>query len=527
MTTSVFTGFGVHGDLDSLPLAKNVEKKGGLLRKSISGITDYLVIKDLPHAGTSKLREAVAQMNAGKSIQIITEEDLNNALSGKTKTGTSKASRSSSTSNPSRASASSSSKSTAKKKIDEQKDQLESIISNASTELGAVSSDGMDAEQQAALKEAQGILENMQSEMDSTKSALEKHAENLRKQEEEKGKRMAEAKAKGKSSKDEADMLAVLLIEEDQGNLYRSDDDFAETFAEDFAAYDSKQLIKLRQKVRPKMHDASFQASAKEELLSRPVKDRFSISTANWFNLSNLWDFDEKGSLAIEKTKQYYRDSEMREVRDLMAKHKQAGIDSVNSQLTSFNSTWTSFMGVRNDLHICIGLCEEPIPDSRKVFDVMIDGTNHAYIQLQHPSMGFLTIPIMNLFASVWKTTPEKIWDAALNNEINDSRGVYGRSRSDAISAKAKALAAIKPHNSQPKQSTTTQTRNAQASQVTTKPVVGESSHNDTRIREIQGKIATLKRELDSIKGIFGFVKRNKIKKEISDLENELNMLRK
>ena len=84
----VFTGFGVlsSGDLKSLPLVQEVEKKGGLIRKSISGVTDYLVVKNIANAGTTKLQDAVTQMNAGKPIRIITEESLKNALQGKTKT---------------------------------------------------------------------------------------------------------------------------------------------------------------------------------------------------------------------------------------------------------------------------------------------------------------------------------------------------------------------------------------------------------------------------------------------------------
>lgn len=327
-------------------------------------------------------------------------------------------------------------------------------------------------------------------------------------------------------------MLAVLLIEEDQGNLNRPDDDFATTFAEDFAAYTPQQLISLRAKVRPKMHDSSFVEAAKRDMLSRPVKDRFGISTANWFNLSNLWDFNDKGAKAIEKTRQYYRESEMYELRNLMSDHKQAGIDSVNSQLSGINSAWDSFGGVRNDLHICIGTCDEPIPDSRKVFDVMIDGTNHVYIQLQHPSMGYLTIPIMNLFASVWKTTPEKVWDAALNNSINDSRSVsLVTSRADALKAKNKALSAIGMTTSQVKKpSDPPSTQKSTPRSVPSNPSIYNTStpsNNSKRIKEIEETIASLRREHDSIRGIFGFVKKNKIKKEINELEQELNILRR
>lgn len=171
---------------------------------------------------------------------------------------------------------------------------LEESVKSMSSEIEKATEEGMTQEQKQAIKEAQGILDNMHEQAQSTSDALKKHAENLRKQEEEKEKRIAEARAKGKSSKDESDMLAVLLIEEDLGNLNRNNDEFATTFAEDFAAYTPEQLINLRAKVRPKMYVTAFIESATEDMLSRSIKDRFSISTANWFNLCNDWDVTVK-----------------------------------------------------------------------------------------------------------------------------------------------------------------------------------------------------------------------------------------
>ncbi|MBO5567845.1 MAG: hypothetical protein J6A79_02705 [Clostridia bacterium] len=542
----VLTGFGEYED----GVIAEIEERGGVIHSHMVKMADYLIVC-LESPGASKVKEALNWRKKGASNQIVSDYQMWQAMLGKAssssvaqkkptatpKTTSSSASRSSTvtqnkTASTSASKAPSSTSSRAKKTASDQMAGLEKTVSSTASELANAARTATTAEEKKAIQEAQSILENMQSEMSSTSSALEKHAEHLRKQEEEKEKRMAEARAKGKSSKDETDMLAVLLIEEDQGNLNRPDDDFASTFAEDFAAYTPQQLISLRAKVKPKMHDSSFVEAAKEDMLSRPVKDRFGISTANWFNLSNLWDFNDKGAKAIEKTRQYYRESEMYELRKLMSDHKQAGIDSVNSQLSGFNSAWDSFGGVRNDLHICIGTCDEPIPDSRKVFDVMIDGTNHAYIQLQHPSMGYLTIPIMNLFASVWKTTPEKVWEAALNNSINDSRSVSSvTSRADAMKAKNKALSAIGMTTSQVKKpSTPPSAQKSTPRSVPSNPSIYNTStpsNNSKRIKEIEETIASLRREHDSIRGIFGFVKKNKIKKEINELEQELNILRR
>lgn len=47
------------------------------------------------------------------------------------------------------------------------------------------------------------------------------------------------------------------------------------------------------------------------------------------------------------------------------------------------------------------------------------------------------------------------------------------------------------------------------------------------RIRELEESIAILRREADSISGLFGFVKRNGIKKEIEVQQRELDSLRR
>ena len=47
------------------------------------------------------------------------------------------------------------------------------------------------------------------------------------------------------------------------------------------------------------------------------------------------------------------------------------------------------------------------------------------------------------------------------------------------------------------------------------------------RIRELEKSIAALRQEADSIGGLFGFVKRNKIKKEIEAQQRELESLKR
>ena len=497
----VFTGFDDDGNKENMPLVQEVLAKGGLLRKSVSGVTDYLVIRDLPSAGSGKLRDAAANIDAGKPVRIITEETLRAALDGKAKP----ASKAKETPKPAAG------KPAAKPKAKTKETPKPAAAAR---------------EEEEALEEAKKIVGKMSEDMELTKSALDKHAEYLQQQEEEKKKRLEEAKAKGRSDKDEADMFAVLQIEEDLGCLDRTDDEFAETYAEDFAAYSPAQLIKLRKKVKPRMHDAAFAGSVKEEMLSRSVKDRFGISTANWFNLANEWDFDTKGENAIEKTRQWYRDGELAEVRKLMNEHKQGGIDSVNRQLTGFNGSWNCFAGVKGDLHINIEACTDPIPEKHNLFDVMIEGNHHVQILLKHPSMGFLTIPVMNLFASVWKTTPEKIWDAAMANSMDDSRNVPpARTRTDAGKAKDKALAMLKKTapSSAPKPAAVQRP----AAPARNNAYAGTESDpaKEHQRNALNNRIRALEQERDSLTGLFAGFRRKRLQNEIDDLKDQLRRL--
>ena len=53
-----------------------------------------------------------------------------------------------------------------------------------------------------------------------------------------------------------------------------------------------------------------------------------------------------------------------------------------------------------------------------------------------------------------------------------------------------------------------------------------QSDANVRKIKELEERIAALQREHDSIKGLFGFVKKNKIKKEMQELQQELYSIR-
>ena len=151
-----------------------------------------------------------------------------------------------------------------------------------------------------------------------------------------------------------------------------------------------------------------------------------------------------------------------------------------------------------------------------------------VHISLTNPALGYISIPVMNVFASCWKVSPEEIWTAALQNSIEDSRGQTSSSRSDAMAAKAKALSQLKTGSSTAQSPTMSSSSAPRPTAIQSQAqATAPANPNAKRIKELEESIAALQREADSIGGLFGFVKRNKIKKEIEAQQSELESLKR
>ncbi len=382
----------------------------------------------------------------------------------------------------------------------------------ALTGTGGLSERSLTGEEKEAIQSVQNLVDEVHSDLSSLTSTLDKHREGMRKIEEEKQQKIEEAKKKGMTGHDEVDMLAVLLNEESLGQLDRDENEFTQIYEEDFGAYDEQQLIGLRRKVLPTIHDESMIEAAKADMLSRSLEERFTISTANHFNVSPDWSFDEKANAAIEATKLWYRDSEIPQLRERMEEHKEDIRQRVSTFLTSFRPEWTEFRNVRNDLHISISNNSDAVQKTHNLFHIKLDRDLDVKISLSNPALSFISIPVMNMYASCWRVTPEEIWSIALQNEITDERGTTAATRRDALTAREKALSQI---------GRSTASHPAQVGNNTP-----PENPNAKRIKELEEAIAALQKEADSISGLFGFVKRNRIKKEMEEKRRELDSIK-
>lgn len=76
--TFVFSGYGQY-KVQDYPVFQIIIAKGGFVRTSISGKTNYIVVNPA-YAGWGKAEEAIERQEEGKSIQIILKQDLQAAL---------------------------------------------------------------------------------------------------------------------------------------------------------------------------------------------------------------------------------------------------------------------------------------------------------------------------------------------------------------------------------------------------------------------------------------------------------------
>ena len=98
--------------------------------------------------------------------------------------------------------------------------------------------------------------------------------------------------------------------------------------------------------------------------------------------------------------------------------------------------------------------------------------------------------------------------------------------RSDAVSAKKKALGGSLQNAAPTIKSNTNTSYSPPRPIQTSNPVKVPSNPNEQKVRQLEEKIHSLTLELNNVRGLFGFMKKNKLKKEIADLKDEVSKLK-
>ena len=76
----VFSNMLTHEEGVEEPIAKAIIARGGEYKNRVTGKTNYLVTESIKTVGEGKMKEAAKWIEKGKDLQVITTNDLINAL---------------------------------------------------------------------------------------------------------------------------------------------------------------------------------------------------------------------------------------------------------------------------------------------------------------------------------------------------------------------------------------------------------------------------------------------------------------
>ena len=251
---------------------------------------------------------------------------------------------------------------------------------------------------------------------------IERKARLEKAEQEEKAKKIDKARLTEKSEDDIVNMYIILTNEKKLGKLNRSDEDFFETYEEDFLAMSKDEVAKIRKDVLLEMEDAPRCSYYAKKFKQRTVKDRFSISTLNLNCTSNEPEIDVKASWAIESTKVWYDETEYVQVKQLMDESLAETRQALDNQLSSINEDWTRFVTAKKYLQIAVKnkrSDDSDVKENSSNFQVLV-GSRMIEVQLASSGLFRMSTTVMDCYTWYWGVTVRDIWEAANGNELFD-----------------------------------------------------------------------------------------------------------
>jgi hypothetical protein len=172
------------------------------------------------------------------------------------------------------------------------------------------------------------------------------------------------------------------------------------------------------------MEDETLCAYYVASFKQRTVKDRFVVSTRNLNNVSTEPELAIKANWAIENSKEWYQDTELAEVRRLMDADLETTRADLDSQLDPIDCAWKKYATAKEFLQIVISDKSADGSDLKNDFSNFQIVIGAQLVQVQIASKGFLRLSttVMNCFTWYWGVTVREIWEAAMKNDIYDTR---------------------------------------------------------------------------------------------------------
>ena len=346
-------------------------------------------------------------------------------------------------------------------------------------------------EQAEALGEAQKILSDIGQSLADSEGAMEKYSDYLEQKEkrekeeaERKARAKAEAQAAGKSEKDVVNMYIILTNEKKLGQLHRSAEDFYDTYEEDFNALSKDEVLQLRKDIMAEMEDDALCSYYAESFKQRSVEERFNVSTLNLSNVGDEPHLGIKAKWAIDNSTEWYADSERAEVKRLMDADLARIRADLDGQFDGVEPGWKKFTTAKSFLKIVINkkTAENGTVESPYTFCKMIIGDNVVSVKLATSGLVSLTTIVMDCQPWYWDVTVRDIWEAALNNPVDDERegATDGTQIANQAVSKIRTKYPATTVTAAPKATTTTAATPKATTTTTTPPKSTPSATNNT-----------------------------------------------
>ena len=304
-------------------------------------------------------------------------------------------------------------------------------VGNLNAQIAELDTQELSAEDRETLSHIKEQMNAIGEQLEQGQSQFGKYSDYLERQEPrekaaeaEKAQLKAEALAAGKSEKDVINMYVILTNEKKLGKLHRSADEFYEIYEEDFAALSKTEVIRTRKDILEEMEDETLCAYYVASFKQRTVKDRFVVSTRNLNNVSTEPELAIKAKWAIDNSKEWYLDSEFAEVRRLMDADLETTRADLDSKLGPINSAWKKYATAKEFLQVVISEKSADGSDLKNDFSNFQIVIGAQLVQVQIASKGFLRLSttVMNCFTWYWGVTVREIWEAAMKNDLYDTR---------------------------------------------------------------------------------------------------------
>lgn len=272
-------------------------------------------------------------------------------------------------------------------------------------------------------KELQRISLEINEGTDALKKwseAKEAEFEQKEREKEELEKKKAKAKENKNIFEDTVLMYMALIVDSANNNAY-SDDDFYETYNEDFLALDKDELCALREKVKAEM--LADPLVYEKEVCALPYDKRFNYSANSMLNTHNYTgdpNEDLVGQI-ISCVSRWFGDTEQTKLKTDIKKLLDDMRESSDKELSEVSEDWTVFSSAKSSLFIELSQKEYSESDKSNLFMVKY-GDTVGVVQLSTVGIFRIAVDVTNYLAFYWGVKPEEIWNAARNNEIQDIR---------------------------------------------------------------------------------------------------------